>query len=65
MVMMKWTITILGLVAAGVGLSHFIHTPEDLAQIPWEQVVEPGSLSQAHAFLADDCLSCHTHHALV
>ncbi|WP_438498799.1 cytochrome c3 family protein [Alteromonas australica] len=58
--MIKWIIVILGLVAAGFGVSHFFHTPEDLSKIPWEQMVEPGSLSKAHAFLADDCLSCHT-----
>ncbi|MEC9127264.1 MAG: hypothetical protein VX840_10020, partial [Pseudomonadota bacterium] len=58
--MMKWIIIVLGLVAAGFGVSHFIHMPEDSAQIPWEKMVEPGSLSKAHAFLADDCLSCHT-----
>ncbi len=58
--MMKWIIIVLGLVAAGFGVSHFIHMPEDSAQIPWEKMVEPGSLNKAHAFLADDCLSCHT-----
>ena len=58
--MIKWIIVILGLVAAGFGVSHFFHTPDDLSKIPWEQMVEPGSLSKAHAFLADDCLSCHT-----
>lgn len=33
-------------------------TVEDLAN--WEKLVLPGDLSEAHAFLENDCQSCHT-----
>ena len=56
--MIKWIIVILGLVAAGFGVSHFFHTPEDLSKIPWEQMVEPGSLSKAHAFFSAPITAC-------
>ncbi|MAZ89963.1 MAG: hypothetical protein CL693_20190 [Cellvibrionaceae bacterium] len=41
-------------------LSHYLHSPEVVADIGWEQTVVPGKLSTAHAFLDDNCEACHT-----
>ena len=46
---------------AAVGLaSHFIHSPESVPYVSWESAISPGQLNQAHAFLENDCQSCHT-----
>ena len=33
---------------------------ESEIDVPWEQFVSPGPLTEAHAYLEDDCRSCHT-----
>jgi hypothetical protein len=49
------------LLAAGV-LGHWVvETAEQQeVDVPWEKFVSPGPLTDAHAFLEDDCRSCHT-----
>ena len=57
---MKWLVGVLAIIVLAFGLSHFWHEPEDLSKLDWEQAISPGSLSQSHAFIDNDCLSCHT-----
>ena len=58
---MKKTLILLLFVGVVIALiSHYMHSPEAIADIGWEQTVVPGKLSAAHAFLEDDCEACHT-----
>lgn len=62
--MKKWTRiafvgSLFGLAALGFAAWEWLR-PEPLRFIPIELAVSPGHLSQAHAFLQDDCTACHT-----
>jgi len=41
-------------------ISHFVHSPSSIPDINWEKAVNPGDLSDGHAFMEGDCLGCHT-----
>tara|TARA_R110002072_G_scaffold105615_1_gene230874 strand:+ start:3370 stop:4164 length:795 start_codon:yes stop_codon:yes gene_type:complete len=58
--MKKILILVLGVGLVIALISHYTHLPETLSDIAWEQVVVPGKLSAAHAFLDNDCEACHT-----
>ena len=58
--MKKILILVLGVGLVIALISHYTHLPETLADLAWEQVVVPGKLSTAHAFLDNDCEACHT-----
>lgn len=45
-------------IAIGVGIDW--SRSESKTRTLWQQAVEPGSLSQSHAFLSNNCASCHT-----
>ncbi|NUZ08512.1 cytochrome c3 family protein [Piscinibacter koreensis] len=45
-------------IAVGIGVDW--NRSESWSRGVWQQAVTPGSLSQSHAFLADQCVACHT-----
>ncbi len=53
----------LGALGAGFALPIVVHREGPDAAIGWQDMVSPGPLSEAHAFLANDCTACHTPHA--
>ncbi|WP_333972228.1 multiheme c-type cytochrome [Alteromonas mediterranea] len=58
--MIKWSLS--AIIAVGIifSISHLWYSPDDISNMNWEQAIQPGQLSKAHAFLENDCLSCHT-----
>jgi hypothetical protein len=50
--------------AAALGLGFVVsmlrQRPDLRAEVRWQSTVSPGKLSSAHAFLANNCTSCHT-----
>ena len=58
--MIKWIIGTVFAAAFVLWFSHVWHEFDVQDPFNWEAVVEPGQLSEAHAFLSNDCLSCHT-----
>lgn len=58
--MKKILMLVVGIGGVVALISHYIHSPEAIADVGWEQSVVPGKLSAAHAFLDNDCESCHT-----
>lgn len=57
-------ITAITLALIYVSVDHFLINPSHfkeskLSGVIWEKTVSPGKLSQAHAFLDNDCMACH------
>lgn len=57
-------ITIITLALIFVSVDHFLYSPGhsegfNISGVFWEKTVSPGKLSQAHAFLENDCMACH------
>lgn len=53
---------IIVLLVATAWMGHWLFSvaEERGVEVPWEQYVSPGPLTTAHAFLEQDCRSCHT-----
>ena len=58
--MKKVVIALLVVFSIVTGWLHFFHDDAKNLDIHWGSLVLPGELSDAHAFLDNDCLSCHT-----
>lgn len=52
----------LGALGLAFALPLVVHRGGPEAAIGWRGMVSPGPLSEAHAFLANDCTACHTPH---
>ncbi len=52
----------LGALGFGFALPFVVHHGGPDAAIGWQDMVSPGPLTEAHAFLANDCAACHTPH---
>tara|TARA_Y100000590_G_scaffold281237_1_gene315971 strand:- start:11192 stop:12001 length:810 start_codon:yes stop_codon:yes gene_type:complete len=56
---------ILSLTLIYISVEHFMFNPthfkeSTLGGVIWKQAVNPGKLSQAHSFLDNDCMACHS-----
>jgi hypothetical protein len=64
---MRWTAILYGAVGsaalvAGVLIPWLVHS-QGSARVPgWQGLVNPGAMSQAHAFLGNQCQACHVPH---
>jgi hypothetical protein len=62
---MKNTLLLIAIIALSVvSFNHFSMKPNEFkisgnGVINWQQLVTPGKLNKAHAFLDNDCMSCH------
>lgn len=48
------------ILAVAIGVGFQWNSSESKTRTLWQQAVEPGSLSQSHAFLSKNCAACHT-----
>ena len=64
---MRWTAILYGAVGsaavvAGLLIPWLVHSQGSAGVPGWQGLVNPGTLSQAHSFLADQCEACHVPH---
>lgn len=56
----KFFVAAFALVALAIFVSIEWRTSNSQTRMLWQQAVAPGVLSQSHAFLANNCVACHT-----
>jgi hypothetical protein len=57
---LKLLLAVLGAIVIALGIRIDWTQSDSRTRTVWQQAVMPGSLSQSHAFLANQCIACHT-----